>query len=128
MTNFFSYSYWFNMRPESLHYSGILFFIILILILFSIIFLYNIAKKRKNNIYFRIWRNLNSFAITNLIIAFFLLFFEYEELYIFSARFWLIIWALLMFAWLFFIIKDYKKIPEIKKKYAEDQEFRKYIP
>jgi amino acid transporter len=128
MTNLLSLSYWFDMRPSGLHLSGILFFLLLILTFISIIFLFNIAKKRENNVYFKIWNGLNSFAITNLVVALFLLFFEYEEVYIFSARFWLLLWGVSTLFWLIFILRDYKKIPEIKKAYAKKEEFKRYIP
>jgi len=128
MTNLLSLSYWFDMRPGSLHFSGMLLFLLLILAFIAIIFLFNIVKKRKNNVYFKIWNGLNSFAITNLVVVLFLFFFEYEELYIFSARFWLILWGASMIAWLVFILRDYKKIPEIKEEYAKKEEFKRYIP
>ena len=128
MNNLLSLSYLFNMRPGSLHFSGMMVFLVSILVFIAIIFLFTIVKKRKNNIYFKVWRGLNSFAITNLIIALFLLFFEYEEVYIFSARFWLLLWIISMLAWIVFIIRDYRKIPEIKKEHAKNQEFKKYIP
>lgn len=128
MANLLTRAYWLNMRPGNLYFSGMLFFLLIILLFIAIIFLFTIAKKRKNNVYFRIWRGLNSLAITNLIVAFFLLFFEYEEVYIFSARFWLLLWIISMVAWLVFIFRDYRKIPEIKKAYAKKEEIRKYIP
>ena len=128
MTRFFSLSYLFNMRPDSLHFAGMMAFFIAILIFIAIIFLFTIAKKRKNNIYFRVWRALNNFAITNLVLALFLLFFEYEGIYMFAARFWLILWALSMFVWLIFIFREFKKIPAIKEEHEKNKEFNKYIP
>ncbi len=128
MNNLLTLSYWLNMRPGNLHFSGMIVFLLLILGFISIIFLFKIFKKRKNNIYFKTWRGLDNFAITNLILALFLLFFEYEEVYIFSARFWLLLWGASMVIWLLFIFRDYRKIPEIKKEYAKKEEINKYIP
>ena len=128
MTSLFSLSYLFNMRPGGLHFIGMMAFFIAILIFIIIIFLFTIAKKRKNNIYFRVWRALNTFAVTNLILALFLFFFEYEEIYIFAARFWLVLWALSMLVWLIFVFREFKKIPAIKEEHEKNKAFNKYIP
>jgi len=128
MNNLFTSSYWLSMRPGPLHFSGAMFFLILILLFITIIFLFSIVKKRKNNVYFRIWNGLNTFAITNLVLAVFILFLEYEETYIFSARFWLLLWIVSIVAWLMFIFKSFKKIPKIKEEFAKKAEFNKYIP
>jgi len=128
MTHLLSPSFWFNMTPGALHFSGMLLFLFFILSFVVIIFLFSVVKKRKNNVYFKIWNSLNSFAISNLVVSLFLLFFEYEETYIFSARFWFLLWIISMVAWLVYIFRDYKKIPEIKKAFAEKQEIKKYIP
>jgi len=126
--NLLSWSYLFDMHPSGLYFVGRVTFLVIILVFIAIIFLFTIAKKRKNNIYFRVWRALNSFAITNLVLALFLLFFEYEETYLFSARFLLVLWALSMFVWLIFIFREFKKIPAIKEEHKKNKEFNKYIP
>jgi len=128
MTNLLSSSFWFDMRPGALHFSGMLLFLLFILFFVAIMFLFSVVKKRKNNVYFKIWNSLNSFAVSNFVIVLFLLFFEYEETYIFAARFWALLWLISMIAWLAFIFRDYKKIPEIKKEFAKKEEFQKYIP
>jgi len=128
MLKFLSMSYLFNMRPESLHFSGMIAYALVIAVFVAIIVMFSIARKRKNNVYFRVWRKLNAFAWTNVILALFLVFFEYEEVYIFSARFWPLAWVLSMIIWLLLIYKESKKIPEIKKAYEKEMEFKKYIP
>ncbi len=128
MSKFLSLSYWFNMHPGSLHYKAIIFFAVIIVFSIAIVFLFNIVKKRKNNVYFKIWRGFSNLSIMNIIVALFLLFFEYEEVYIFSARFLLLIWLTAVAIWLFFIFKDYQKIPVIKEQYAKEEEYKKYIP
>ena len=128
MTNLLTADYWFNMNPGNLHFSGMIFFLFFILLFTAIIVLFTIVKKRKNNVYFKIWNGLNTFAITNLVVVLFLLFFEYEGVFIFSARFWLILWLVSMVAWVVFIFRDYKKIPEIKEDYAKKEELKRYIP
>jgi amino acid transporter len=128
MKQFFSSAYWLDMNPEELHISGSIVFLLLVLIFSGLIFLFNLAKKRKNNIYFKIWRRINNFSITNLVIAAMLWFFEYEGPYVLSSRLWLIFWILSMMIWIYFIFKDYKKIPERRKEIEREREYQKYIP
>ncbi len=128
MNNLLNASYWLDMRPGPLHFSGVLFFLFLILSFIVIIFLFSIARKRKNNVYFRIWNNLNTFAITNLVIALFLIFLEYEETYMLSSRSLLLLWGTSLVVWLFFILQNFRKIPKIKEEFAKKEEFNKYIP
>lgn len=116
------------MRPGDLHPNGYVFFGIFILAFIVLIVLFQIVRKRPNNVYFKIWRGLNSFAITNLIIALFLMFFESETLYLLGARFWLLLWLVSMAVWLYFILIHLKKIPEIKEQFKKEQEYKKYIP
>ena len=73
MSHLLSLSYWLNTRPGDLHISGYFLFLFLILAFSGIIVLFQIVKKRKNNVYFKIWRGANDFAIGNLVIAVFLL-------------------------------------------------------
>lgn len=128
MAKFFTLSFWFNMQPGELHFSGMLFFLILILASIAVIFLFRVVSKRKNNVYFKIWRGFNNLAITTLILSLFLLFFEYEGIFIFAARFWILVLVGIILTWLFFIYKDFKKIPEIKEEFERKKEFEKYIP
>ncbi len=128
MLKFFSAAYLLNMRPGALHYYGIIAFVFAIILFISIIVAFSIAKKRKNNIYFRLWRKLNAFAISNLVLAIFILFFEYEESVFLSARIIPLLWLGTMLVWLFFIFKEYKKIPGLKKEYEKKMEYNKYIP
>lgn len=129
MQHFMKAGYWLEMRQESLHYTGSIFFSGLALIFLALIVFFWINKKRKNNgHYFRIWRRLNSFGTANLIIAFFLWFFAYEGIYIFSSRLWLIVWFIIMGIWLYFIYKDWKRVPELIRQKEKEMEYKKYIP
>ncbi len=128
MNNLISLSYWFNTRPGN---NGAMTFKIFagLLILFLLTFVFfRIMKKRKNGPYFKIFSRLSSFSFTNFFIGLFLSFFSYELIPVLSARFWYLLWALGMLIWLMFIAKEIKKIPEKKRKIAEEKEFRKYIP
>ncbi len=127
MNNLLSFSFWFNLRPPTMldifNYSFIAFLIILLVL--SILAFY--FKKRKK-IYKSFWLKFYDFSASNLIIGLFLWFFSWQEVPFLSARFWLILWALLMIVWLFFIYKYLKKIPINLEEAKKQQKFNQYIP
>lgn len=128
MKNFLTLKFWFNLRPDQLlpvfqktFVGFILFFVI-----FSLICRFFGFKKR--GIYAPIWRRLYSFSLTNVFVGLFLLFFNYEMIPFLSARFWFLLWAVIMVIWLVFVAKNLLKIPEKKKKIEEENKYQKYIP
>jgi len=127
MFQFLTLKFWFNMRAGTLYplvQKGLLVFLVM---LFLLIFVSLFLKKRKSS-YRRIWSKMQSFSTSNLIIGFILLFFTYEGLPFLSMRFWFLLWFLGMLVWLYFIYKETKKIPEIREKRKQEEEFKKYIP
>jgi hypothetical protein len=128
MKNLISLSYWFNSRPGN--YTALSFKILaifLILLLLAFVFI-KVMNKRKNGPYHKIFSRLSSFSFSNFFIGLFLFFFSYELIPVLSSRFWYLLWALGMVAWLIFIMMEIKKIPEKKRRIAEEKEFKKYIP
>jgi uncharacterized membrane protein SirB2 len=127
MTNLLSWFFWFNLRPPSLLpiFNNIFIAWLLILLLIAVLSIY---FKKKKKIYKSFWKNLYNLSATNLIIGLFLFFFNYQQAPFLSARFWLIIWGLIIIIWLFFIIKNLKKIPKKRKEIEAEKEFNKYLP
>ena len=128
MEKFFNLSFWFSQNPGSL--DGIakkIFFIFLLFLLFSSIF-FPFLKRKKSGVYFKIYRNLTSFSLTNLIIGLFMFFFTEQSIPVLSSRFWFFIWGVGMAIWVYFIIKSFIKIPELKAEKERQKEFNKYIP
>ncbi len=122
-------SYWFNLRPNSMSASAFRYLVVFVIILVIAAIAFAMIKRaNKKGIFFRVWRKLSSFSLSNAIIGIFFSFFIYEQLPFLSARFWLFFWSLGMLVWLFFIVQDFIKIPKIKQKIAEKKEFDKYIP
>lgn len=126
--NIFQLSYWLNTRPGSLEPTVQKYFIVFIALLFVFLLFTIYLKNVKKGSYLRIWRRLNSFALGNFLIALFLLFFTHEKAVFLSARIWFLLWFAVMLAWMVFIYKDLKKIPEMRKKRVENEEYKKYIP
>lgn len=122
-----SLPFWFNLRPGSMpaNYRNVLIGIVIFLIISAVIFF--ILKKRKG-FYKKVLINIYDFSISNAFIALLLLFFNYELVPFFSARFWFLIWLITSIIWLFYILKALKKIPEKIKKSEVKDEIKKYLP
>lgn len=126
-SNLFTLKYWFSMNAGSLAPMAQKAFIVFLVLLLGLA-VYSKFKKKDKGIYFRIWNKLTSFGTTNLVIGLFLLFFTYEEVIFLSMRFWFLLWLASMIFWLQLIHKESKKIPEIREKRKQEEEFKKYIP
>lgn len=120
-------SFWFNLRPGSMPQieRNLIIGLLLTLIIAAIIFF---ILKKKKSFYKKILINLYDFCISNAFIGLLLLFFNYELVPFFSARFWFLIWAIVAIIWLVFVLKKLRKIPEKKKQAAEIDEIKKYLP
>jgi len=126
-SNLFTLKYWFGMNAGSLEPVAQKAFVVFLLLLLALV-VYAKFKKMEKGIYFRIWTKLDSFAVTNLIIGLFLLFFTYEEVVFLSMRFWFLLWMASMIFWLQSVYKEFKIIPELREKRKQTEEFKKYIP
>jgi glucan phosphoethanolaminetransferase (alkaline phosphatase superfamily) len=127
MQHLFSLSYWFNLRPETLSSVGQTMFIALLALFLVAIIVIFVAKK-KMGIYRGFFKRISNFCVGNLIIGGFLMFFNYEIIPFFSARFWLATWGIIMLVWMYFILKSLQKIKLIKSEQGKVDEFKKYLP
>jgi len=116
------------MRPNALESKALIAFSVFLLLLFAGCFVFNYLKAKKKGVYLRIWKSLQSFSLTNLIIGLFLLFFAYELVPFLSARILFLIWGIGMAAWLGFVARKFLEIPKIKEEKNREQEFKKYVP
>jgi uncharacterized membrane protein YfcA len=128
MNKFLDLHFWFNIRPGNLSSNALIAIIVILAIFLAGTILSSFSKFKKRNLYFKIWKRVNVFCLTNFIVGLFLLFFAYEALVMLSMRFLFFLWFLGIAVWLGFITKDLIKIPEIREKIKEEEEFKKYIP
>ena len=128
MKNLLTLKYWINMRPETFSSLGFKFLGIFLGSLTVFIFIFYLLKIRKRGLYFKIWRSLQTFCLSNLFIGLILLFFSYESLPFLSMRLWFLLWGLSMLIWFGFIFKTLMTIPKEKEKLSKEKEFKKYIP
>lgn len=127
MTNLLTWRFWFTLRPEALT-PQIQQCFIWLLITFAVIAILIAIIKRRGGIYRGLFNRLYGFFLSNAIIGLIILFFNYEMVPFFSARFWFGLWALVMIVWLVLILKKLKTIPLQKKQKEQEQELKKYIP
>lgn len=127
MTNLLTLEYWFSVNPGALSSLG---FIILVIFtaLFFLLGVAAIVVKRKKSVYRGVYNSIYDFSIANFILGLVFLFFHYENIPFFTARFWFIVWFLGIALWIYFIVKKIKKIPEKRKELEREQEMRKYLP
>jgi hypothetical protein len=131
-SNFLKISYWFDLQPGTVKDVGLK----MLLGLFALALLFGVVMKffqkrfeSKEKLRARIFRKLSNLGITMGIFGFFLLFFWYEEIYIFSARFWLILWGGVSLFWLAKVVHLAKvKIPKEQSSLSDRAEFEKYLP
>lgn len=127
MKNILTWSFWFNGNPPALLplFFNLLIAVVVLFLISTIIFYF---LKNKKNVYQKIKKNLFDFSFGNFLIGLLVLFFNYERITFFSARFWLIIWFLIIVVWLFFSLIKIKEIPKRQEERKKQEEFKKYIP
>jgi hypothetical protein len=127
MTNLLTLNYWFSVNPGALSNLGfnVLLSFTAILLIIGLI---SIVLKRKKGIYRGAFNSIYDFSVANFILGLLFLFFHYENIPFFTARFWLAIWLIGIIIWVYFIVKKIKKIPERKKELEMEREKKKYLP
>lgn len=127
MKNLLTVNYWFSLRPESLIPLAQKLFIAFIIFL-AVLAVVIALIKRKGGIYRGFLNRLYTFSLSNALIGLVLIFFNYELVPFFSARFWLGLWIIIMIAWLVAILRGLKAIPAQKKQKEEELARKKYLP
>ncbi len=127
MNNLLTWQYWFSVNPAPLISLGMIMLASLlgILVLAAIIFF---LLKRKSSFYRGIFNRLYDFSVGNFLIGLIVLFFNYQNIPFFSARFWIGLWVIGMAIWLYFILIKLKGIPAKKQAIAAELEKKKYLP
>jgi len=127
MSNLLTLQFWFNQRPDLLipAMEKLLLGLIIFFIIASIVFF--ILQKRKG-FYGPLWKKLLSFCVSSAVIGVLLNFFSEELVPFLSARIWFAFWAVGMIIWAVFIIIYARQLPSKKRQFAQEKEFKKYLP
>lgn len=127
MKELFTLNYWFHyyFKPFSILTKNIFLYGSYALLVLAILFYF---LKKKKGLYQRVYAQAHNFSLANGLVGLVLMFFYYEETPFLSAHFWFLLWVLEMLLWLFFIIREFTRIPARRQAMAENKEFRKYLP
>src|SRR6056297_1785872 len=127
MSHLLSLAFWFNVYPPRLSqpYGYLLIMVTLALMVGTIVFGILKNKKGKNkNFHLEGFRKLYYFSFTNAIIGILLIFFNFEEIPFFSARFWYPVWIIEMVVWIYFVFKFFRySVPEKLKKAEQEERY-----
>jgi hypothetical protein len=127
MSTLLSLPFWFNLRPGSM--SGLFRNLLLIgLLILVVAAIYLFLAKRKKGAYKNFYAALYNFCLSNFIIGGLLLFFNYEIVPFFSARFWYLLWLIALVWWLIVLIKKWQQLARKKEENAKIDEITKYLP
>lgn len=127
MEKLISWHYWLNLRPEpfaTLTFKLFGAFVLALIILSVAAYFLKTRRGVKNGL----WLKMFNFASTNSLLGIFLIFCNYEIIPFFTARFFLVFWAIGMLAWLITLVKEFKKIPAKLQEAKKQDEFKKYLP
>ncbi|MDO8622248.1 MAG: hypothetical protein Q7R80_03380 [bacterium] len=75
----------------------------------------------------RPWTRIVKLLVANGIILWVLLFFRYEGVPFFGARFWLLLLGIGDIVWIVAIVRSFLKVPEQKRAWEEEQQRRRYL-
>jgi len=127
MQNLLAFDFWFNYDfvPlldlfRNLFVGSVILFIVIAAV-FSFL-------ARRKNLWTALNLNLYYFGLTNAIVGLVLLFFYFEQVPFFSARAWLLLWAIEIILWVVSMILQACKIPVARRALEEKKKFDKYLP
>lgn len=128
MGNLLKISFWFNTRPGmySTFFAYGFGLLILVIILAYIIISLAVYYKKVNNTKFLM--KIRTALGFNLVTTSLLLFFAYENIYLFSARVWFLVLLIIDILLVLNIVKDFKKVIERSDERKKIDELKKYIP
>lgn len=106
----------------------ILFGVFLFLVLVGIVCRIVLLKKTNDRYLKMIGKRLVTFCLSMGLVGMILYFFSYEEIKLFGARFWYLVWGIGFIAWgtvlIRFVVKD---VPEIREKNLREHAKSKYL-
>ncbi len=127
MQNLFTLRFWFNLNPAQL-LAPFRYGLIALIAAFIIVSVVAALKRNKKGPYQKTFRRLYDLGVTGAITGLLLLFFDYEQVPFFSARFWLGIWVIGLAVWLAYIIKPIRSMAARQQEREKEAQFKKYLP
>lgn len=126
MGRFFTWTYWFNLRPQPIGFRTEVYFLIFCVLLVA---LYVFLKiKRKKGLDSRLYRSLADFSLTNAIIALLLVFANWQLIPVVIMKMWLAVWLGEMGFWAYLMLSRVKKTKSRREELEQQKILKKYIP
>jgi preprotein translocase subunit SecG len=128
--NFFDLSYWLTFSPPSVGgTSGNIIFGFFVLFFVLGIAVRIVANNRTEDRHLKTIANrLAGWFITMGLLGIMLYFFSFERIRFFGAKFWYVVWFIIAAIWFSYLLKAFKKVPEIKEQAVQNKEKYKYFP
>ncbi|MDP2656564.1 MAG: hypothetical protein Q8P11_03320 [bacterium] len=128
----YDFHYWFSSHPGPLSVRGIL---ILSFILFTVIVIDIVSRiigKKKRKVWDSLTKNvvgrLHNCFVTMIVFGIIVVFFEYEGVPVLGARYFALIWTIVLLVWLIAIGHEtYVKNKALRKEAQKKGEFTKYL-
>lgn len=131
MSSFLQPSYWFSMTPPEVGglLGNIVFGVFVVVLILGIIGRIVVDRRGDDRYRKEIGSRISSLFITMGLLGVVLFFFSFEEIQLFGARFWYLIWVIAVLVWTFFIVRFVKRdIPEKRTREIALREQAKYLP
>ncbi|MFA5076281.1 MAG: hypothetical protein WC480_02580 [Patescibacteria group bacterium] len=126
-----TWNFWFQKDPGQMAPAAfkLLVVIFAICLVGAIIFWLLGRISKKDRIYIKLFKKIQSFLITLGLVGFVILFFFFEEAPYLSSRFWLLIWLVIAVFWLIKIIKfTVVDLPRRLTEQKKIESFKQYLP
>jgi len=127
MSNILTWKFWSTPNPPAMLPSTEHLFIALLVILILVGVIFSVLKN-KAKAFKKLFTEIYYFSFTNAFLGLLILFFTTERIRFFSARFWFILWGIVMLIWGIYICRKGIKMPREKRLREEAKKFNKYIP
>ena len=131
MNTLFSLDFWFNLQSVGLTplFSKIIFVVFTAFIVFGAVANIVARNRKDDRLLVQAYRRIAQMLYVMGWVGFFIWFASYENLYLFGARFWYIVWAigLVVWAWRIFVYIT-KVIPELRVDLQHRADVNKYLP
>lgn len=121
--------FWFSSTPPALALThqrlwGVIAFTV---ILAAMLVQRFVVRKIAQTFLKRPWSRVVKLLVANGLLLWVLLFFRYEGVPFFGARFWLLLLGIGDIAWIVAIVRTFLKVPVQKRAWEEEQQKRKYL-
>lgn len=131
MSSFFQPTYWLTLQPPEVDglAGNVLFGVFVAFLVLGIIGRIVVERRGDDQYKKEIGNRISSLLITMGIIGVILYFFSFEEVQLFGARFWYLLWIIAVLVWGFFLVRFVRRdIPAKREREETLKAQAKYLP